>query len=396
MAPCISGISLSVIDITPKTRWTFLTLTDPDGLTGVGEATLTGRESEIVAIAERLRATLTGANLDEAALMAVLPFATLPEAAFSSAVLQAAADLAARAAGRSVAVALGGALRDKIPLYANINRRTLDRGLAGFAASAGDALDVGYRALKIAPFDGLTLGMDQAESRPLLAAGLDRIAAVRDRAGPDVRLMVDCHWRFDEAASVALIRDLKPLGLYWLECPIPDELGSLAALRRLRGLANDAGMRLAGAETMIRLEGFRPLFEAGAYDVMMPDMKYAGGPGELMRIAEAFAEAGVEFSPHNPSGPICHAHSLQLCAAVEKVDLLEIQFDEAAAFIELLEPRLPEIREAAASLPVEGHGIGVGLGVLHADGNPPTPLLAKGGDANESALLAKGVHSDQS
>jgi galactonate dehydratase len=65
---------------------------------------------------------------------------------------------------------------------------------------------------------------------------------------------------------------------------------------------------------------------------MMPDVKYAGGPDEMMRIAALFGRFGVAFSPHNPSGPICHIHSLHICAALGASDLLEHQFDETPLF----------------------------------------------------------------
>jgi galactonate dehydratase len=109
------------------------------------------------------------------------------------------------------------------------------------------------------------------------------------------------------------------------------------------------------------------MLNAGAYDVMMPDVKYAGGPAEMMRIAEAFAAHDVTFSPHNPSGPICHAASMQICAAVENADLLEVQFDETPVFKTLVEPALPLVTGGIAPLP-NGPGIGVNLSAALIDG----------------------------
>ncbi len=60
---------------------------------------------------------------------------------------------------------------------------------------------------------------------------------------------------------------------------------SAPALKRLRARANAAGMRLAGCETEVRREGFRPFLKAGAYDVMMPDVKYAAVSGRLPPVA---------------------------------------------------------------------------------------------------------------
>lgn len=360
MGEAIAAVELACVSVTPNTTWTFLTMTDVAGRRGVGEATLNGREKPVLAAAERHGRALLGQPAEEARLAPLLPFGDLPEAAFSSAAQQAAADLDAQAAGVSLADALGGRLRSSTPLYANINRRTRDRSADGFAASARDAVAAGFSAFKIAPFDGLEPAMDRARAAPLIQDGLDRIAATRDAVGPAARLMVDCHWRFDEATALAMLEALRPYDLYWFECPIPDEAASGDALRRIRSRANALGVRLAGAETAVLLDGFRPMLEAEAYDAMMPDVKYAGGPAEMMRIAEAFAAAGVDFSPHNPSGPICHAMSLQICMAAAAPDLLESQFDETPLFDDLQAPAAPTVETGAAPGP-QGSGLGVGL-----------------------------------
>jgi galactonate dehydratase len=91
-------------------------------------------------------------------------------------------------------------------------------------------------------------------------------------------------------------------------------------------------MRLAGAETFTGVEGFRPLLEQGLYDVVMPDVKYAGGLAELMRIAELAEKHGAACSLHNPSGPICHAHSIHVSAALAGAERLEYQHGETPLF----------------------------------------------------------------
>ena len=114
-------------------------------------------------------------------------------------------------------------------------------------------------------------------------------------------------------------------------------------------------------ENAILRDAFAPVLEAGAYDVMMPDVKYAGGPDEMMRIAETFAEAGIRFSPHNPSGPICHAQSLQICAALPDEAVLETQYDETPLFDELVSAGLPVISGGSAELATTQQGIAVDL-----------------------------------
>ena len=189
-------------------------------------------------------------------------------------------------------------------------------------------------------------------------AGIERIAAVREAIG-DRRLMVDCHWRFDAASARDVIDAAAELDVHWIECPLPETGEDLKAIAGLRDHANRLGVLLSGCEEMIRTEGFAPFLKAGAYDVIMPDVKYAGGMEEMLRLAEQAERHGVEISLHNPSGPICHAASLQFTAMLGKSGLLEMQFDETPLF-DRIQAGLNSVRGGAVTLPAKP-GLGVSL-----------------------------------
>lgn len=362
MPETIAKSELIAVSVTPKTVWTFVRLTSSSSLEGFGEATLTGQEQAIAVVAAKIGPALIGTGINDSAnIFSQLPFSSLPEASFSSGVMQAMRDLEARSKGVPLAHLLGGMQRTSIPTYANFNRRTLDRSPEGFAASAADAISAGHQAFKIAPFDDLTPALSKADATPLINTGVERIEAVRQEIGPGKRLMVDCHWRFQTAWALEVLDVLKPADLYWFECPIPETSDLIADLVRIRSHANGQDVLLAGMENAILRDAFAPVLEAGAYDVMMPDVKYAGGPDEMMRIAETFAEAGITFSPHNPSGPICHAQSLQICAALPDEAVLETQYDETPLFDELVSAGLPVISGGRAELATTQQGIAVDL-----------------------------------
>ena len=142
--------------------------------------------------------------------------------------------------------------------------------------------------------------------------------------------------------------------------PAPEHEETRAALVRLRAQANARGIRLAGMEHGIGVAGFAPYLASGCYDVMMPDAKYVGGLAEMLRLAELFAEAKVAFSPHNPTGPVCHAASLHVCAAAPHLERLEVQFDETGLFSTLVEG-LPKVGGGISALPASHHGFGISL-----------------------------------
>jgi galactonate dehydratase len=362
MSDRATSIQCSVAQISPKTRWIFVEVLTSAGLRGCGEATLIGKEDAVIASLARLSPTLLASpHASPASLPRQQTLASLPDAAAFSSVDQALWDVEGQRRGIPVARALRSVRRECIPLYANINRRTVDRSSSGFAESARLAVAAGYDAIKIAPFDEVDCSdPNHASDSSLLTPGLSRIEAVRTALGPNRRLMVDCHWRFDEEMAKSAIAGIADYRLYWIECPLPETLDNLVALRRLRALANHNGVRLAGCEQNIREDGFAPFLRAGAYDVMMPDVKYVGGLEEMLELGTLFASHGVEFSPHNPSGPVCHAASVQVCAVAESVSILEMQFDESPWFNALQEQVLPEVVSGAASV-VDRPGFGVAL-----------------------------------
>lgn len=334
----ISSLDFLGVNVTPKTNWSFLLVRTEDGRTGLGECTLANQEALLEAEAARLAANVAGEDARARNRLArLIPHAPggLVAHAVLSAFEQALWDLAGQEAGQPIHALLGGALRDAVPLYANINRGANPRTPEGFAAAARRAVADGFRAVKLAPFEPLVWeDAADAAQRAAYAAGLDRIAAVRAAVGRDIDIMVDAHWRFSPGGAARLVQDVAPLGLFWLECPVSE--ANHAEIRRMRAMANDRGMRLAGAESLAGLGAYRTIIEAGCYDVLMPDIKYAGGHEEIRRIAALAQTAGVEIAPHNPTGPVCHAHSVHLCATLPNLLPLEVQFGETDRFFTLV------------------------------------------------------------
>jgi galactonate dehydratase len=225
----------------------------------------------------------------------------------------------------------------------------------------------GWRAFKVAPFDGLTPDVcDTADGRRKIDAGVARVAAVREAIGRGHDLYVDCHWRFSPPAARRAIDALALLGVTWFECPLPERPDAVAALRSLRAHANGMGMRLAGLEELTAPADFARWLRAGAYDVVMPDVKYAGGIGALLEIGALAAAHGVACAPHNPTGPVCHAASLAACAAMDGFLVLEHQADETPLSFALAGPGLPRPCGGTSALPA-GAGLGIELDPAAAD-----------------------------
>ena len=376
----IATLEPLVVNISPKTNWSFIAVTTDDGLTGWGECSLNGWEPMLVAQAEMLARKARGRDIDDpGGLVNYLPHTPggLIEHAVKSATEQALVDLRARRAGKSIAAFLNAAARTSVPAYANINRGVTDRSPAGFALGAKRAVVAGYRAVKLAPFDGV-MSQDAAQTPidKLIRAGLDRIFAVRDAVGDTIKVMVDCHWRFDLKRAEALLRDVAPARPYWMECMISEHASLFPAIARLTELAHQHGTLTAGAEMIAGADVAEAMCGARLYDVLMPDIKYAGGFAGMLAIANVCQNHGVAYAPHNPTGPIAHLASIHACAASPTLLWLEHQWDESPLFDELTGGNKAALVDGAFSVP---GGVGLGAEISRTvSGSHPYRVLPNG------------------
>ena len=377
--PKLAKIEPLVINVSSKTNWFFLRVTTDDGATGIGEASLNGLEPLQLAYVEMLGRELIGQPIDALSRqLRVYPHSPsgLVAASVRSALEQALTDVRAKRDGVPVHRWLGSALRDKVRVYANINRRTRDRSPQGFAKSARDAAGIGFGAIKIAPFDGVIWeDFSDPDARARLATGLDRVFAARESIGPDIDLLVDCHWRFDEPTAAGVLRELSAAKIYWLECPVSEQPEHWATLARLRALANEYGIRLAGAETQVGIAAFQRLSAAKLFDVVMPDIKYCGGFAEMQRIAFATSAYGVSVAPHNPTGPVCNMASIHACALAQNFLILEYQLAESPLYSDVVKGTEPALVEGCFVVP-NAPGLGIELDDDVVRAHPYRPLPA--------------------
>jgi galactonate dehydratase len=343
----VTSFELLPVRATERTVWLFVRLRTDAGLTGLGEASdAFGFANTTKQDAARMESELRGffglidgkSPLDIGAYRQqgerVAAKGGLVAATAYSAIEQALWDLAGKSLDVPTCTLFGGKLRDTLEVYANVNRATKPRTAAGFAAAAKAAVQDGFRAVKAAPFDGFPpKGAPAAAIEAAVENGIACVAAMREAIGPQVELMVDCHSFFDVPLAERVARRLEPQNLAWYEEPVPPERveETLEIRRRIR-------QPMAGGEILFGVAGFAPLTRNQAVHVIMPDVKHCGGLLELTRIAAVAEHDGVTVAPHNPSGPVSTAASIQVCAVLENFRLLEFQWGEVAWRHDILDP----------------------------------------------------------
>jgi len=333
----VTDIGIHVVNVTARTNWILLELRTNQGITGLGEASL-GRRTELTELGEffelvRGESPFAIAQYRERGFVRLSGSNRVRATAFS-AIEQALWDICGKALQIPVYQFFGGKLHEQLPVYANINRATVERTPEGFAAKATDAVADGFQALKAAPFDGFpALDALAQEISRATDLGIAAVYAMRDAVGPDIAIKIDAHSFFNVALAIEIANQLQGANLSWYEEPVAPTL-----LEETAAIKNSIQQVMAGGEFLFGRNGFRDLCVLQAIDIIMPDIKHCGGAQELFQIANMAESFGVAVSPHNPSGPVSTAASASLCAAIPNFDILEFQWGETDWRGELLQP----------------------------------------------------------
>ena len=149
-------------------------------------------------------------------------------------------DLKGKQLGAPVSALFGGT-RDRVATYANCAHHLPPDELA--AKAAGYVKD-GHRALKIRG----------SATYVSLQEATDRVKAVREAIGPDVKLMVDVNGTWDVDTAIEQLKRWERYDVYWLEEPVPpDDIPGYVRIRRRAGRTY-----IVGGEQHVGVSEFRP------------------------------------------------------------------------------------------------------------------------------------------
>ncbi|MBD2847256.1 galactonate dehydratase [Paenibacillus sp. IB182496] len=286
-------------------RWLFLKITTDDGYYGWGEPIVEGKAETVRACVEEMAEYLIG---KPAGAIEDL-WQTLYRGGFYrggpiltsaiSGIEQALWDIKGKRLSVPVYELLGGAVRDRMKVYAWIGG---DKP-ADTAIAARQQVEAGYTALKM---NG-TAEMDWIDSAVKVEEAVARLAAIREAVGYEIGIGIDFHGRVHKGMAKVLMKELEPYKPLFIEEPVlPENNEALLELSR------HATIPIATGERMYTRWGFKQLLAQGGADIIQPDLSHTGGIWETRKIA-AMAEAyDVAVAPHCPLGPIALASSLQL------------------------------------------------------------------------------------
>jgi galactonate dehydratase len=300
-------------------NWVFVKVsTNQDGLFGWGEATLNWKTRSVMATIEDLAPLLIGRDprdIQQAVQVLVkhsfYRMGIIGSTAVSG-IEHALWDIFGKSLGVPVWRLLGGAVRDRVRVYAHLGlgdmRSVYDScDPAQVSDLASAVVEQGYDALKVVfvPYSGYLV---RPEQRRLVDS---LMSTVRETVGADVDIMVDFHGRPESvAAAMDYIRVIAPYGVLFCEEPV--QPGDTAALSTI---AQRAPCAIAAGERLVGLGEFLPVLEARAVHIAQPDLNHTGGLLEGKRIAAVAEAHQIGVAPHNPNGPIASAAALHFAVS---------------------------------------------------------------------------------
>ncbi|WP_190815890.1 enolase C-terminal domain-like protein [Saccharopolyspora pogona] len=202
-------------------------------------------------------------------------------------------DALGKTLGQPVYQLLGGYHGKTVRAYAS--KVQPDDDLSEVRRMARDYTERGYTGVKA------NWPYGPADGRRGVLANLRYIEAIRDEIGDDIELMSDAYMGWDRAFATDMLRGVAKFDLRWVEEPlIPDDVEGHAALRGL-GL-----VPIATGEHEFTRYGFQHLIDAGAADVLQPDVHRVGGITELRRVCQMASGASIDVIPHVYSAATLH------------------------------------------------------------------------------------------
>ena len=355
-------VAADVIVSSPDRNFVTLKVTTDEGLTGLGDGTLNGRELAVASyLADHVVPLLVGRDahriedmwqfLYRSAYWRRGPVTMAAIAAVDVALW----DIKAKAAGMPLYQLLGGASRSGIMAYGHAS----GRDTAELFDSIRQHLELGYRSIRVqtsvpgidavygvaaqgtiegvagvsgvSGVSGVRYDYEPARRAPLPAeedwdtrAYLRHVPsvfeAVRSEFGPELPLLHDGHHRMTPIQAARLGKDLEPYDLFWLEDCTPAE--NQEALRLVRAHTITP---LAIGEVFNTVWDYQTLIREQLIDYVRSAVTHTGGISAMRKLLDFAAQYQVKSGIHGPTdiSPVGMAAALHLDLAIHNFGIQE-------------------------------------------------------------------------
>ena len=336
-------VDAKVIVCSPGRNFVTLKLTTEDGLTGLGDATLNGRELSVASyLTDHLVPLLIGRDarriediwqyLYKGAYWRRGPVTMSAISAVDTALW----DIKAKSMNAPLYQLLGGASRDGVMVYGHASGANVEKTVEAFS----HFINLGYKAVRaqsgipgLASTYGIGLGgmayepaekdappENQWSTEHYLRFVPQLFARLRKEFGPEIHLLHDAHHRLTPIEAGRLGKELEPFHLFWLEDPTPAELQESFRLIR-----QHTTTPLAVGEVFNTIFDCQQLIQEQLIDYIRTTVVHAGGISHLRKIASLAELYQVRTGSHGATdlSPVCMAAALHFDLSVHNFGIQE-------------------------------------------------------------------------
>ena len=302
----------------PERNYSFVKVYTDEGLTGLGEAGINGKELALKGLIETYTPLLVGMDpMRTEHIWQMLWRGQFFRGGHVHGAAVAAIDLAlwdlkGKALGVPVYDLLGGKTRDYARCYCHVQRRGNDdedphrAGIDSMVAYAKEMVGQGWKFVRYGVGEGGTQERDGIyEQARAMQWTVDAFAALREALGPEVEICVDFHQRTTPTYAIQIARALEPMRPFFIEDPLRAENASGFGYLRQHIAAP-----IATGEQLASKWEWQALIEQDLMDYCRVDLCICGGLTEARKIAGWCETHYIEQAPHNPLGPVSTAACL--------------------------------------------------------------------------------------
>ncbi len=357
----ITGLKTIVVNV-GSVNWAFCKVATNQGLTGLGEGSITSKEATLQAAIMEHERFLVGKDPTDIELLWQGMFryprwrgGPILNSAIS-AIEIALWDILGKALGVPIYKMLGGAARRRIRLYKDVGS-TVEAFL--------QAKQEGYSAAK----SGF-VRVDNDLVIPSFAVreGAKRLAEVRRAVGDDFDICLDVHGKLTTVMAVDFCTRIEELRPFFVEEATQlEDLGELALLR------SKTKVPLATGERSFTKYGFAEFCARHLVDYVQPDVCHAGGILEMKKIGTLAEVYRVEMAPHNPQSEVSTLASLHVDATTPACTIQEYNPNRLPWVSDLFYGGAVKVKDGFAELP-DRPGLGVELNEKVAAEHPYKPV----------------------
>jgi len=330
----------------------FVVVDTDEGISGTGEAGLTGRELAVTGAIEHFKPLLIGQDpfRIEQIWQVLFRGGFFPAQRVLSAAISAVDialwDIKGKALGVPIYELLGGRVRDKVVCYPHNVGHGIDD--ARLVASCLQTKEEGWKFVRWGlPDEGGVL-----EPRHAIRTAIRQFQAVREAVGDEIEIVFDVHTRLDLPDALWLCREVESLHPFFVEDPLRCE--NPDSFKTLRPRTT---VPLAAGEQFSSKWEFRQLIEEEWIDYARVDLGLAGGFTEAKKLAGWCETHYIKLAVHNPLGPVATAACLQLNLACPNFGVQEQPSRPGTALTDVV-PVQPEW-EGGYLLPPTRPGLGI-------------------------------------